>query len=148
MKINVNDGTITFTAGAINAQLSRKDFLNSKIGARAEEFLINEPYATYRIFPESGIVTTVQFAGDVLETVSVLFKMQDDGPETWSEAHELERKKIHDVWLRTEIGAPPYAFAWGRILSDYDAKACESDIFVAYGARRQPKSWWSKDQPT
>jgi hypothetical protein len=74
----------------------------------------------------------VQFTDDVLETVEILFEMQGDSDENWSEARELARKELHDAWLRNEIGPPPYRFPWGRLESSYDAKACVGDILISF----------------
>ena len=140
MKIRTEDGTISFASGTITPRLGRKDFLHSPVASGAKEFLINEPFASYLIAPEMNIATTVQFAGDVLETVSILFEIPGESTDNWSEALELERKRIHDAWLRNELGPPPYTFGWGKITSDYDPRACESDILLAYGERRRSKS--------
>jgi hypothetical protein len=148
MKISTEDGTITFAAGPIGPSLDRNRFLSSPIGSGAEEFVMNEPHATYRIFPEKGIVVTAQFTGELLETVGILFQMQDDSDENWSEAHERERKMLHDAWLLEEIGPPPYRYPWGRLVSSYDPKACESEILVSFGNRPTPKRWWQKAQQT
>jgi hypothetical protein len=135
MKINVEDGTLVFAAGAIRPGLDKQTFLNSPVGADAQAFLMNKPHSTYRIFPEQGIAATVQFTDDVLETVEILFVMKGDSAENWSEAHELARKEVHDAWLRNEIGPPPYRYTWGRLESSYDAKACVSDILVSFDNR-------------
>ena len=132
MKISVEDGTVIFTAGTIRPRLDRKTFLSSPIGSDAEEFLMNKPHSTYRIFPETGIVATVQFTDHVLETVAIMFEMEDDSAENWSETRELARKELHDAWLRNESGPSPYRYTWGRLESSYDAKACVSDILVSY----------------
>lgn len=56
----------------------------------------------------------------------------DKDPNGWTEAHELERKSLHDAWLLREIGKPPYIYPWGSISSEYDAKGCVSEIIVTY----------------
>ena len=40
---------------------------------------------------------------------------------------------MHDAWLRRELGAPPYKFAWGTVASELDEKGVASEIIVAYG---------------
>jgi len=135
MKISVDDGTMVFAAGTIRPGLDKQTFLNSPVGSDAEAFLMNKPHSTYRIFPEQGIAATVQFTDDVLKTVEILFEMEGDSAENWSEARELARKEVHDEWLRNEIGPPPYRYIWGRLESSYDAKACVSDILVSFDNR-------------
>lgn len=56
----------------------------------------------------------------------------DQDPTGWTEAHELERKALHDAWLLRELGNPPYDYPWGSIASEYDAKVCVSEIIVTY----------------
>lgn len=132
MKISVEEGAVLFAAGTIRPGLDKKTFLGSLIGADAEEFLMNKPHSTYRIFPEKGIVATVQFTNDVLDTVAILFEMEGDNAEKWNEERELARKELHDAWLRNEIGPPPYRYPWGRLGSSYDAKDCVSDIMITF----------------
>jgi hypothetical protein len=132
MKISVEDGAVIFAAGTIRPGLDKKAFLASLLGANAEEFLMNKPHSTYRICPEKGIVATVQFTDDILETVAILFEMEDDSAENWSEVRELARKELHDAWLLNEIGPPPYRYPWGRLGSSYDAKDCVSDITISF----------------
>lgn len=132
MKISVEDGTIVFASGTIRPGIDRKTFLSSPIGSNAEAFLMNTPHSTYRIFPEQGIAATVRFTDEVLEAVEILFEMQGDSSENWTEAREFARKELHDAWLRNEIGSPPYRYHWGRLESSYDGKACVSDILVSF----------------
>jgi hypothetical protein len=56
-----------------------------------------------------------------------------DKESIWSAEHELERKELHDDWLRAAMGEPPYVYPWGRIESDYDSKGCASSVIMTYG---------------
>ena len=147
MKISTDSGAITFASGLITGGLSRPEFLSSPVGAGAEVRKINEPFVTYRIRPESGIIASIRFRENSLELVSVLFEMQDDTEANWTREREFKRKAVHDKWLLEEIGPPPYQFSWGEVESLFDEKACVSDIIVGYGPRRQETAWWQKERP-
>lgn len=147
MKISTDSGAITFASGRITPDLSRSEFLRTPVGTGAEALRIIAPFATFRVRPETGVIASVRFREDSLEMVSVLFEMKDETEENWTRKRELERKAIHDQWLREEIGPPPYRYSWGDIESLFDEKACVSDIVVGYGALRVEKAWWQKDDP-
>jgi len=50
----------------------------------------------------------------------------------WSRERELDRKAQHDALLSRDLGAPPYAFEWGNILSVFDERSGGSIIIVEY----------------
>ena len=87
---------------------------------------------TYRICPEPGIAAAIYFEGPKLRTLSWQLELPPELEESWSVEHELARKRVHDEWLRQEIGKPPYQFPWGRLESNYDPKGCTSAIIVSY----------------
>ena len=147
MNISIDNGAIAFDSGVITRDISRSEFLNGALGADAEVLIVNTPFATYRIRPETGVSASVRFRGDLLELVSVLFEMQNDTEVNWTRERELERQAIHDSWLLEEVGPPPYQFAWGEIESLFDEKACVSNIIIGYGPRRVEKAWWQKAEP-
>ena len=133
MKIGVTDGSIAFKLGIVKRSQDRKDFLSTSLGKLARPELVNEEWWHLHIRPESGIAATVIYRGDRLHQVYVLMNISSDkDPNGWTEAHELERKAMHDSWLRREIGSAPYEYAWGSIASEYDAKGCVSEIIVTY----------------
>lgn len=147
MNISTDSGAITFVSGRITPDLSRSEFLSTPVGTGAEALKINEPFATFRIRPETGVIASVRFREDSLEMVSVLFEMKGESDNNWTRKRELERKAIHDKWLREEIGPPPYRYSWGEIESLFDEKACVSDIVVGFGPLRVEKAWWQKGDP-
>jgi hypothetical protein len=132
MRILIDSGTVEFESGWIGPDADRNSFLASPLGCKAEVFVDNDPYMTYRIRPEPGVVATVSFLGLQLTGISCLFEMPDIMEKDWTEEHELERKKIHDNWLRERLGPPPYRFVWGNVSSEYDPKGCVSDIIINY----------------
>ena len=108
------------------------NFLGTKLGRDAKEELVNEDWRHYRIEPESGIVGTIFFKGERLDRVFLLMEIPSDKGKEWTEQLELERKAKHDSWLRSELGRPPYDYAWGNVTSDYDPRGCVSEIIVTY----------------
>jgi hypothetical protein len=79
-------------------------------------------------------MATIDFKDGRLLNVSVTFDMPGDAPENRSMPRELERKRIHDEFLRHELGEPPYRYAWGRVVSEFYHQHCGSEITVAYDA--------------
>jgi hypothetical protein len=132
MKVHVASGVLEFENGSIAPGVDRSAFLSSSLGSRAEVFIENEPYITYRIRPERGIVATLSFVGPQLTHVSWVLEMSGTAESEWTEENEMKRKALHDQWLLKELGSPPYRYAWGSLSSEYDSKGCVSDIIVSY----------------
>lgn len=133
MKISVTDGSVVFDSGTVKRDEKREDFLATPLGKSTRPELINEEWWHLHVKPEPGVATNALFRGDRLHQVYVLMTIPSDAdPNGWTEEHELERKSVHDAWLRREIGEPPYKYAWGSIASEYDAKGCVSEIIVTY----------------
>ena len=94
--------------------------------------MTNAQWRHYEIEPEPGIAATVLFDGNRIDRILVAMKVLSDEAGNWSERIEHERKERHDSWLRTQLGDPPYAFSWGEVASEFDAKGCASEIIVVY----------------
>ncbi|HEY7752718.1 MAG TPA: hypothetical protein VH856_02780 [Steroidobacteraceae bacterium] len=135
MKISGFDGSLEFAAGRIEPRLGRTAFAGSPLGMTATVTHRDHGWAEYRLQPEPGVWVTVYFHDDRLVRLFVLLKIPADESDAWTEGLELERKKVHDDWLRTELGKPPYEYAWGSITSDYDPRGCVSEIIVIYGSQ-------------
>jgi hypothetical protein len=133
MRIDTRTGRVAFARGAIGHDTGRDEFLTSPVGTGAELLVENGPHRTYRIRPERDLAATVYFEGSRLLTITWQLALPPDKESVWSATHELERKKLHDDWLRAGIGEPPYRYPWGRIESDYDSKGCASSVIIDYG---------------
>jgi hypothetical protein len=125
---------VEFALGSVARDMTKTSFLMSALGRGAETIVENGPYVTYRIRPESRIGATLLFEGEKLQNFGWAIELPDELPGDWSAESEMRRKRLHDDWLRKEFGEPPYRFAWGEIVSDYDAKGVSSAIIVAYAA--------------
>ncbi len=132
MKIDLSSGVVHFELGSIGPGANREMFLRSELGGNSEILVVNEPHMTYRIRPETGVTATVYFLDDQLRGLTWLYALSADKEHEWNEELELERKRLHDDWLRNELGAPPYRYSWGEISSEYDPKGCVSDIILNY----------------
>jgi hypothetical protein len=133
MNISVFDGSVSFDLGDVKCSQRREEFLQTPLGKLARPELINKEWWHLHLKPEPGIAANVLFKGDRLHQVYILMGIPSDkDPQGWTEEHELERKSLHDTWLRRAIGKPPYDYEWGAITSEYDAKGCVSEIIVTY----------------
>ena len=132
MKVHIENGRIDFDAGHIEPALDKNAFLASSLGRAAEVVVENMPYASYRILPERGIAAIVYFEGAKLRSVSWQLVLSSEAEKEWTEQSELERKRLHDLWLRENCGSPPYQYPWGSLDSVYDPKGCVSDIILSY----------------
>ena len=132
MRINPSDGLLEFARGVISSSTKKTSFLASPIGRGASLIVENGPFATYRIDPEPGVGATLLFDGERLQNFAWAISMPNEDAIEWSEESELQRKKLHEQWLVQELGAPPYEFDWGEVVSEYDAKGVSSAIIVVY----------------
>jgi hypothetical protein len=135
MKISMFNGSLEFAAGRFEPRVDRAQFGVSTLGMTATATPRSEGWIEYSLQPEPGVRMTVHYHDDRLVRVLILMRIPSDQSGEWTEALEQERKKVHDDWLRTELGKPPYEYAWGSITSDYDPRGCVSEIIVAYRAR-------------
>jgi hypothetical protein len=133
MRIGIFDGSIEFEDGAIRRNDSRAAFLAANLGRDAKQELVNEKWWHVTVKPEHGIVVTLTYEVDTLETVLIAMEIPTDRTGEWTRELELQRKFVHDAWLRRELGAPPYKFSWGTVASELDEKGVASEIVVAYG---------------
>ncbi len=132
MRIEAFSGSISFERGTIKPTLNRAQFLESPVGRQAKEEFVNEDWRHYHIEPEAAVAGTALFRGETLDRVFLTMRIPSDQSDEWTAALELERKAKHDAWLRAELGAPPYTYAWGSVASEFDAKGLASEIIVTY----------------
>jgi hypothetical protein len=132
MRVHTASGRVDFEAGHIEPAFDKNAFLNSSLGRAAEVVVENMHYVSYRILPESGVAAIVYFEGAKLRSVSWQLSLSSEAEREWTEESELERKRLHDLWLRENCGSPPYHYSWGSLDSVYDPKGCVSDIILSY----------------
>jgi hypothetical protein len=132
VKISLSDGSISFAAGTIERHVDREAFLATDLGRSGKAELVNEDWRRVGVRPEPGIAATLLYNGDHLHQVWLLMAIPADETEEWTMDNEMKRKAVHDAWLQSEIGKPPYKYAWGKIDSEFDAKGCVSEIIITY----------------
>lgn len=132
MKIDIHDGTISFARGAIVPALDRNAFLASELGKGAKTSLVNQTWWHASFAPEPGVSGTLIFDGDRLDSAYMLMEIPADATDEWTVDLELQRKALHDRWLQSELGEPPYRYAWGTVTSEFDAKGVVSEIIINY----------------
>jgi hypothetical protein len=147
MKIDTTNGSIVFAKGTIRAGQLRQDFLKSSLGQISKQRVMSANWTHEDLEPETGIHCSASFDDDRLDHVFILMDHPSNKTDQPAEALELERKSLHDAWLLKELGPPPYEYAWGKVVSDYDNRGCVSEIIIRYGNRTEPRRWWQVHQP-
>jgi hypothetical protein len=147
MKIDSTNGSIVFANGTLIAGQLREDFLKSSLGPISKQRVMGGKWTHQDLEPESGIHCSASFDDGRLDHVFILMDHPSEDVDQPAEALELRRKTLHDAWLLKELGPPPYEYAWGRIVSDYDNRGCVSEIIIHYGDRTEPRRWWQEHQP-
>ncbi len=132
MKIGIFDGSIEFGSGTIRRTESRGDMLASPLARSAKQELVNDNWWHVTVKPERGIVVTLIFQVDELQKALIAMEIPTDLTGEWTRALELERKSLHDSWLRRELGKPPYRYPWGTVTSELDEKGVASEIIISY----------------
>lgn len=135
MRIDATTGSVSFISGTLRPELVKSDFLTTELGLRARKVLENEGWVQLNFEAEPGVGVTALFKDDNLHQVFVTFRLPGDDDLAWTQPHELKRKARHDEWLLNELGAPPYKYSWGSVVSDFDLKDSVSDIIVTYSGR-------------
>ena len=132
---------------SLGRHLTRTTFLSLDVGRSAKIVVKNEPFCSYTIGRHeiSGLVfiVIIYFYDELLESVS-LTSVDDNSRESWSawsEEKELEKKEIHDAWLKTILGSASSHYKWGDVWSGYDSKAGFSSIEIRYSWQGKP---WRK----
>jgi hypothetical protein len=134
MRINTSDGSIAFRRATIRPTLDRERFLATAPGKDAKAKLIGKEWWHVTFKPEEGISAKLLYRNDRLQQVFILMEMPSDRSNQWTNELERQRKGLHDQWLNTELGAPPYQYAWGDVVSEFDQKGCVSEIIVTYAS--------------
>ena len=118
--------------------LTQDDFVKSDIFKDVINYK-NHEYTQYYVNPQ--IIYGKRFTillifnpKGLIEFVKLALLTKNELPDwnNWSESKELERKKLHDEWLKLMIGIPPYEYNWGYISSNYDPRSGSSMITIRY----------------
>jgi len=134
MKIETLDGSIQFESGSLNRSLDRQEFLATEIGKGAAVRNVNKDWWHVTFHPEQTVTVKLIYKDSRLYQAYLLLEIPSDKTDNWTAEQELHRKLVHDRWLQNELGIPPYQYAWGDVVSEFDQKACVSEIIVTYAS--------------
>lgn len=128
----------------IGPHLSRTEFLSRPAGKSTSIVVKNEPFCSYNIGSHeiSGLIftITVYFYDELLESVSMSSVDNESASwSDWSEQKELEKKEVHDRWLKDLLGKVSSQHKWGEVWSGYDSKAGFSSIEIRYSWQGKPR---------
>jgi hypothetical protein len=130
--------TLSITGESIGPALTRRAFLESRVGRSASTGAATDSRMKYEVklapgeIGQSAFHVTLYFHNDQLDA---LF-LSDDSPEfgLWTTHGEVVRKAAHDEWLRTQ-GVAVGTYPWGKLLSELDDRAGGSYVAFIYRSR-------------
>ena len=138
--IDINNGDIRLTKKTlvIRKGLTIDEFAKSDL---FEDVYKKDEYEYTRFFVGLQFIGENQFAVSLLfnplgRLYSIHLKISIDGKmpswDNWSEEGELRIKDMHDMWLKKNVGDPPYNYSWGTIYSTYDPRSASSSMGVRF----------------
>jgi hypothetical protein len=121
----------------VGRDLSEPEFLRSALGLAAKKIPAAGARKYYEIWqqvaPELEVGITVGFQpGEPLQRIAIKFVKAVMRSAPWSKDMEEDIKRIHDVWLREQLGNPPNQFAWGKALSTIEPHWYSASIVIDY----------------
>ena len=122
--INKASGELTICTTVLHPNLSNEDFLASALSAEIARASVIADSNYYHLKLQKiddeifKVIVCFDPKGN-LRKVSLEVTVDGIMPNwfNWSEEEEAERKKVHDAWLRQQLGPPPYEYAWGAVTS-------------------------------
>lgn len=137
--IAADSGVLTFGANTLDPRLDQSAFLHAPIG-RTSRFVGNDAgLSIFEVEPAPGLYAHVCFRQDRLASVYMSLPMPSDWVKTWRNRPESYRQEAHDRWLRDQLGAPPYIYAWGEAVSmPAQSSTVRAEIHIDYTGIRGP----------
>lgn len=122
VRLDRETGELVVTGQNLSPRLGEANFLRSELGLTAKKIQRSAPVNHYglwrQVSPESEVGLTLTFAPNgPLQRISIQFVTLGLRGSQWSKTKMDEIKTFHDQWLVEQLGAPPYQFAWGKVLS-------------------------------
>ncbi len=124
----------------IKPGMSEEKFTKSPYGSKATFEFANQGYSTYHLIVEQssdgglGAAMLLIFKDGIIKKVH-FGPLWEGMPRSWSEwslEGEMEIKRKNDLFLKENLGKPPYQYEWGRVDSIFDRRDAVSDIIVTY----------------
>ncbi len=137
--IHRETGEIEFTTGTrIGPGLTETQFLASPLARGATAMDMDAQHSGYKLarqyIDRETFRVILRFVMGRLVLVE-LFQVDTHSKaswDEWSDDEEKQRKATHDAWLEGMLGAPPYAYDWGKITSAHDPHGGYSSIIIKY----------------
>lgn len=110
--------------------IGKKEIISCEKGPYINLFLkpqkANGKYFLLRLFFEKGS-EELKYCQIVVQDIDIVPSWKD-----WNMTEQLKIKENNDMWLRKDVGKPPYIFSWGELKSVYNAREASSYIIVKY----------------
>jgi len=127
----------------MGTNMSKSDFLSTWLAPLATESKVAvSPWAVYTIrgpltVAGIGAIVTLSFDGEGLESCSIYLTVRKGKDwNDWSEAEELEVKKLQDELIERVYGRrPPLSFPWGEIWSLFAPQGGTTTMGVRFKTR-------------
>ena len=139
---NLAAGRLLLPDGEVlEAETTEAVFLASRLGARTTAGRGGDGHRNHGVSRVSldrrDSALRAYFHEQRLILVSTCVTLPDDGSgwDDWTLEREMRRKDVHDAWLRSYLGEPPWSFAWGSIWSDYDPRSGGSNWGMSFRAK-------------
>jgi hypothetical protein len=134
--------TLSITGETIGPALTRRAFLESRVGSSASTGATTDARMKYEVklaageIGQSAFHASLYFHDDQLDAVF----LSDDSPEfsLWTTHGEVVRKAAHDDWLRAQ-GVAVGTYPWGKLLSELDDRAGGSYVAFIYRSRKEDR---------
>ena len=129
-------GQLVCGSSSVAQPLMAEDtFRQSKHGSEAEEYLMGENWKAYRFLVESedgcfGVL--LLFHDGTLHECHLGSATEGESWGDFSVENERERKICHDRLLARWLGAPPFTYPWGEVVSILDPKDSTALIIIRY----------------
>lgn len=130
--IHKQSGAIVVAGNTIIGSLDETVFAESSLGQKATRMHSTGGWVIYSKIQSEGVGLVLRFLDGKLAEVNLAFANPDSDWNSWSEAKEESAKSVHDNWLASQLGEPPYIFNWGNVESLQDQRAGCSLILIRY----------------
>jgi len=136
--INKKSGTIYFKSldAFLSPSIKQKDFLVSPIGKRANLFVKNKEYVSYKAKPEEfeGIeyIPLFCFKNEELIEIQLHNFTESSSWDDFDDSVLRIAKNQNDSLLKASLGHQPFRFSWGEVISFVDKKAGSVGIIIRY----------------
>jgi hypothetical protein len=110
------------------------EFQASEAGKSAQQISKISNHYQIRVNDEGWLCGLVlMFGAESIQGILLGFSETEMTWADWKKDKEERRKKVHDNFLRAQLGPPPYLYPWGRVVSALDPHDSTARIVIHYG---------------